>query len=108
MILIYIIIVSFFKYILFFLKAPLQQTADKIAGYFVPTIVLVSILTFFVWLIIGIVKGEEIREITHNGNISHSRLVVQIILKYKLLRHLFYANIFQFKPDAPVDQCQKC
>lgn len=33
-------------------KAPLQKIADKIAGIFVPAVVLVSLLTFVIWLII--------------------------------------------------------
>ena len=32
-------------------KAPLQKTADKIAGIFVPAVTFISILVFFVWLI---------------------------------------------------------
>ena len=31
-------------------KAPLQKTADKIAGIFVPTVTFISLLVFFVWL----------------------------------------------------------
>ncbi|WP_372752146.1 heavy metal translocating P-type ATPase [Mariniflexile sp.] len=34
-------------------KAPIQKLADKISGYFVPVVVIISIITFFVWKIFG-------------------------------------------------------
>ncbi|KAG0274648.1 hypothetical protein BGZ95_009577 [Linnemannia exigua] len=34
-------------------KAPIQAYADKIAGYFVPTVILMAVLTFVVWMIIS-------------------------------------------------------
>jgi P-type Cu+ transporter len=34
-------------------KAPIQKLADKIASIFVPAVILISIVTFTVWLIIG-------------------------------------------------------
>ena len=34
-------------------RAPIQKLADVVSGYFVPTVVLVSILTFIVWLFWG-------------------------------------------------------
>ncbi|XP_069034897.1 copper-transporting ATPase 2 isoform X2 [Lepisosteus oculatus] len=37
-------------------KAPIQQFADKLSGYFVPFIVIISVLTLVVWLIIGFVN----------------------------------------------------
>ena len=34
-------------------RAPIQALADKVASYFVPTVVLVAIIAFFIWLLIG-------------------------------------------------------
>lgn len=34
-------------------RAPIQALADRVASYFVPTVVLVAIIAFFIWLLVG-------------------------------------------------------
>ncbi|KAG0039697.1 hypothetical protein BGZ82_007139 [Podila clonocystis] len=40
-------------------KAPIQAYADKIAGYFVPTVIVMAMLTFVVWMIISHTVVDE-------------------------------------------------
>ncbi|MGB9430111.1 MAG: heavy metal translocating P-type ATPase [Gammaproteobacteria bacterium] len=34
-------------------RAPIQSLADKVAGWFVPTVILIAIITFIVWYFVG-------------------------------------------------------
>ena len=39
-------------------KAPLHHLADKLAGYFVPLVITLTVVTFFTWFVIGIASSN--------------------------------------------------
>lgn len=41
-------------------KAPIAKLADKVAGYFVPVVIVIAIITFFIYLILGQSFGESL------------------------------------------------
>lgn len=40
-------------------KAPIQAFADKVAGYFVPTVISLALITFTAWMVISHIVGED-------------------------------------------------
>ena len=46
-------------------KAPIQRYADKIAGFFVPFIIIAAIVTFIIWISIGNINYDPINDFTN-------------------------------------------
>ncbi|XP_018565984.1 copper-transporting ATPase 1 isoform X4 [Anoplophora glabripennis] len=66
-------------------KAPIQQLADKIAGYFVPTVVLLSLLTLIIWSIIGAININNlpIKESEKEG-FTDTEVILQFVFRCAL------------------------
>lgn len=63
-------------------KAPIQQLADKIAGFFVPFVIIVSTVTLVVWLIIGFIDDSLLPIPTHSREgFSKTELIMSFSFK---------------------------
>ncbi|XP_060809040.1 copper-transporting ATPase 1 isoform X2 [Amyelois transitella] len=69
-------------------KAPVQRLADTIAGYFVPLVVFLSLLTLVCWIITGAINEDIIMQITpeifRNAGYSKWELIVQTAFHFAL------------------------
>ncbi|KAJ8352575.1 hypothetical protein SKAU_G00240510 [Synaphobranchus kaupii] len=60
-------------------KAPIQQFADRLSGYFVPFIVIVSVATLVSWIVIGFVNFDIVAEYFpgYDKNIPRTDVIVR-------------------------------
>ncbi|XP_038219793.1 copper-transporting ATPase 2-like [Zerene cesonia] len=67
-------------------RAPVQRLADTIAGYFVPIVVFLSVLTLVCWMISGAIDISRIKSITPPmyRNFSDWELIVQTSFHFAL------------------------
>ncbi|KAK6173176.1 hypothetical protein SNE40_016680 [Patella caerulea] len=66
-------------------KAPLQNLADKIAGYFVPAVVTVSLLTLAIWTLIGYIDVKLVKkDFNPNGHITNHEVIFQRAFQFAI------------------------
>lgn len=68
-------------------KAPIQQLADKIAGFFIPMVIGVSVVTLVIWIVIGYVNQGL--PMTHNDEenwhgMNHEEIIFQYAFRSAL------------------------
>ncbi|XP_065221197.1 copper-transporting ATPase 1 isoform X2 [Planococcus citri] len=65
-------------------KAPIQQFADKIAGYFVPMVIILSASTLVAWIILGYSNIEFIPQRDEKMGMSRDEMIFQFAFRCAL------------------------
>ena len=70
-------------------KAPIQHLVDKIAGYFVPFVVTVSIITLFCWTIIGYVRYDIVKKYSpytsyDRPNVTQNEIIFELAFQFSI------------------------
>jgi Cu+-exporting ATPase len=60
-------------------KAPIQAFADRVAGFFVPTVIILAVVTFLIWIIISnIIDDESLPKMFHRHGASKLAVCLQM------------------------------
>ncbi|XP_077290044.1 copper-transporting ATPase 1 isoform X2 [Arctopsyche grandis] len=67
-------------------KAPVQQLADKIAGLFVPIVILLSVFTLFTWIIVGYYDTSKLPKggFSRMGHGTKSEIIISTAFHFAL------------------------
>jgi Cu+-exporting ATPase len=83
-------------------KAPIQQFADKIAGFFVPFIIVTAMVTFLIWIIVGNVNYDPINDFTHRRIDENSTKNESCNREYPNQSDSYFAMEFAFQTAITV------
>ncbi|RNA28010.1 Copper-transporting ATPase 1 [Brachionus plicatilis] len=70
-------------------KAPIQQLADRIAGFFVPVVCLVSVLTLVIWCIVGWIRFDLIKfyspyQREDDQDVSNAEMTIELAFQFAI------------------------
>ena len=62
-------------------KAPIQAFADRVAGYFVPTVISLAAITFTAWMVLShVVNEDDLPKMFHHHGASKLAICIQICI----------------------------